>query len=400
MDITLPKESLVHMLSTAGEVVDVKSGIPALGCLYLFATQSMDGHLTVEGSDLNSTIRCSGKATVNEAGSTLIPKLFVDFARAMPDGDVRLYHEPKEGSAYGAAHNGTICMRSVATSRRYSCGALNGQDWPREKIAAAAPATTEHVDIEVPTEIAVLLLKCAVIATGDDVDKPQGVTLLKWGDKSMFSMGCDGHRLAIVKRPIDDDGRGELRMLKRSAKTMAKLLEANAKAHPVCRISVGNDGKWFSVELGDTIFYDRQMPGVVPYDQVTPSTWGTLVRMQREALVTLIKAVSVESETEIILHVGEDKVEAGCKVDGTRREIDEIPILQIERSAALGKKAVDRTIGFKPRFLLEAVDKMLAEEVVMSVTGPESPMMIYPGDDSPKTPLDSKHLALVMPLRF
>lgn len=189
-------------------------------------------------------------------------------------------------------------------------------------------------------------------------------------------------------------------MLKRSAKTIGKLLESNAKAHPMCRISVGNDNKWFSVEVGDTLIYDRQMPAVAPYEQVTPNAWGTLVWMKREELLTLVKAVAVESDNEIILHIGEDKVEAGCKVDGTRRDIDEVPILKIERSAALGKKPIERTIGFKPKFMLEAMDKMTSEEVVMSVTGPESPMMLYPGDDTPKAPLDSKHLALVMPLRF
>lgn len=398
MDITLSKQALVRMLSTAGEVVDVKSAIPAaLGCLYLFATDAQDGHLSVEGTDLCTTIRCGGPATVKQPGSALLPILFRSYATAMPDGDVRLYHTDESQFSSTAT---MVCMRSVATQRRYMMHSLPGHDWPREKINAITPATPDHTSFEAPSDLVALLLRCALTATGDNGEKVTGVALLRWGDKQMIAMGCDGDRMNVVKRPVDDDGRGELRLLKRSTKTIVKLLEGGAKASPMCRICVGNDGKWFSLELGDTVLYDRMMPEAVNYATVTPDAWATRVRVNREAFTALVKGVAVESETEIILHVRETDIVASCKVDGSIREVDEMPILQIENSKALGAKPIERTVGLRPRFVLDAIDRMTSEDLVFSMVHPERAVMFIPGDEEAKRPLDAKHLGLVMPLRF
>lgn len=398
MDITLPKSDLVHLLSMASPVVDEKSHLPVLAGIYV-CTMGTD-QIVVEGTNGHTIIRCSGKAKVNGVGSMVLPLPFEKFAVAMPDGDVRVYLTDS-GNAYGAAPH-MVYMQSAASPRRFMMHTLPGIDWPREKTNAVTSSLANANDVDVPAEIVALLLRAGVTVSGatpEDAMKPSGTVLLKWSNKEMFVMGCDGARLAIVRRPIEHDGRGEVKILRATGKTLIKLLEANAKAHPICRISSTADGAMMSVEIGSTTLYEKQMPQAVEYEQAIRNNWGTRVRVAREKLMTLVKAVSVESDNEIILHVRKTDMIGGCKVDGTRRDVDEIQ-MQIDGDDKLGATPMERTIGARPKFLLDAVDSMTCDEVFLCMTEPLQPMIFVPADDAAIRPIDAKHMALVAPIRF
>jgi DNA polymerase-3 subunit beta len=385
MEITIPKSELAKLLHVTLAIAEKKSTMPILGNVLLSAE---DKSLKVTASDIEVTAVASGSASVKKKGAiTVSAKMFGDLVRELPDGDVTVRTGERDR------------VEVVAGSSKLKIMGVSAEEYP----------VPDSINLPTKCKISAQTLVEMINKTLYAVSLDEGrynmngvcVELIKEGKASSLRMiATDGHRLAMITRPIEGVDFTALKA-KGSTKSDSEsdhvivprkgLGEVRKALETVGDVPVGVDvvGGFLVVESGSWKLVVQLLDSEFPnYEQVLPKAAGTKIAVLSSQLAHALKRVSL---------VVSDK-NKGVRLDFfsnlVRISSSSPEVGEAQEELEIQYKGRDFSVGFNARYIIDALATVGENQpYVLELAGETGPGKMY-------SESDESSIAVVMPLRL
>ncbi len=368
MEFRIAKTEFLRGLRLASGIADRKSTMPMLANV-LLRTQGKN-QLLVAATDLNVSLTAELKSTnTTEGGITLGAKNLYDLVSNAPGDEITL---KKADNHWAEIKSGKVAYRIVGMPDR---------DFPK------VPDHREAMQSGSSTiESAVLreMIERTLFSVCNDETRfhLNGVFFECDGTKARM-VSTDGHRLSKVERTIPDGPKLTSGVIipKKGLMEIRRVLDAG----PQCKLAIKTPHLFLvqdDIALAVKLI-DAQFP---PYDQVIPKDHKRIITVDRGRFIEAMKrAQLMSSETR------------GVKVAATRDGITitsdnpDVGEVREELDAEYDGEAI--AIGFNPKYVVELLGQMSADQVTLALGGELDPGLIRPltGDE---------YLGVVMPMRI
>ncbi|MFQ5509187.1 MAG: DNA polymerase III subunit beta [Leptospirillia bacterium] len=370
MKIRVDRAELLAGLSRVQGVVERRNTVPILSNLLLEA--DTDG-IHIFATDLEIGLRGSYAAEVIDPGSVTVSarKLF-EICRELPDGPVELSEEEQ--------------WVTVTSGRsRFRVASLPSGDFP------PAPEAVGEALVPVDREVFSTMIRKTFFAVGD-IDTRyvlNGVLMTVSADaagETPFKMvATNGHRLAMIDRPIQVDGPLEVSAIvpRKALVEMRKLLDEDEGA-----ISIGFTDKRVIFKKENVTLVSQLVEGTFPsYEKVIPKQAATSVALPTEAAAAAFRRVSLlcqEKTWAVRLALAPGTLTLSSSNPDLGEATEEIPI-EFEGEGF--------STGFNARYFIDVLQNVDGDTVLLETDDPLSPCVV-------RDQGDSGYLTLVMPMRL
>jgi DNA polymerase III subunit beta len=403
MELSLSKKDLLRLLSRMQSVAERKSSMPALSSVLI----AVDGADTVRlaATDLYLALLGRVRADISKPGSVAVSaKDLFERVKMMPDGPVII----------AVASGSAVTLKSKGSARRYTLRGMPGEEFP------PFPTAPEGESMEVPPQVLKELIEKTVFSISTDETRANlNSALLECQGETIRMVTTDGHRLSKAEATIAGKKLTatmlvphkaiiELRNLcdelmasepggseeapsgegKAGKEKKAEKKPASEKKNSVVITQSGPNAFFqfgsinFSVKL-----VEAQFP---PYGQVIPASTDKRVVVNRQELVSALRAVSIAASdrtggVKVQIQAGNMRItsespESGDGFDELAVEYDGAPV----------------TIGFNAKYFLDVLTALGDEEVALLLNGELDPAVVRPAK-----PVEGRdYLAVVMPMRI
>jgi DNA polymerase-3 subunit beta len=367
MKFSLVQSELYRSLQLVAGVVPTKTAAHHLTSVLVEATT--DGQLRFTGTDLDAFLVTHLHASVDEPGVAAVPaRRFLEVVRELP-GDL-------------------IDVRSSPSGVSISCGQgkfrIVGPD-PQE--FPPIPELNEEKIFPVPTDVLTRLIYQSAYAASTDYTRPEqtAVYVHVVGGELRF-VATNGHRLALSMHEGDYPPWEPVLI---PTKTLGVLLRLLTEAQE--SVSLTASKRYCLFNLGGTKLYTRLLDGPFPpYQQAVPSDCSKQLQISREALSSVLRRVSVFSESAT--HMVKFQLQPGqLTVSAQAHDVGEASeALPAEYSGS------EFRIGFNASYVLDLMKTMSTEQVQINFKEATAAAVFQPVQEAGKPDL----LCLVMPLRL
>jgi DNA polymerase-3 subunit beta len=310
--------------------------------------EARDGKLSVTGTDLDTSIRVSVPATVNEEGMVVVDAATLDKATNAPADDIII-----------STDKDSVTVRAGKTWHMLPKGDIS--EYP----------TIDFLNGEVDCEIdginlGSLCRKVAYAISKDDTRKDFTGALFTVKDGKAQMVSTDGHRLAKA----ECEATGELEGCIVPAKAIQilseltgaiKLHSANGKLHVMTA-----DGVQMSISLIAGKFPD--------FSKVFPTSFDTTVTVDAKPLKDMLKYVGMATRKDGTVRIGIHKDTVTLGADNQKCKSNaEIP-------AELEGEPV--SIGINGEYLSQTIEAIGESRLSIRIIDADSPMLVTGVDDS------------------
>jgi DNA polymerase-3 subunit beta len=385
MEITIPKAELSKLLHITLAIAEKKSTMPILGNLLLSAE---DKTLRVTASDIEVTAVASATANVKKKGAiTVAAKMFGDLVRELPDGDVTVRTGERDR------------VEVVAGTSKLKIMGVSAEEYP----------VPDSINLATKCKISAQTLVEMINKTLYAVSLDEGrynmngvcIEMVKEGKASSLRMvATDGHRLAMITRPIDgvdfsalkakgaakgDTGSDHVIVPRKGLGEVRKALET------VGDVQVGVDvvGGFLVVESGSWKLVVQLLDSEFPnYEQVLPKSAGTKIALLSSQLTHALKRVSlVVSDKNKGVRL--DFFNNLLRISSSSPEVGEA-----QEELEVQYKGRDFSVGFNARYIIDALATVGENQpYILELAGETGPGKMYAESDE-------SAIAVVMPLRL
>ena len=352
MRFTCEKNTLLQGLNIASRTVAQKSALSAIEGVLCRAGSG----LTLTGYNMETAITYNIDADVSDGGECVLPKLFGDIIRRLPEGPVTVVVDD----------NFKVSIRSGYAS--FSISAESADEYPD-----LPDVSTGHA-IRIPQSRLKELISGTIFAVSDNQARPihNGVKF-EVSDDAVTAVAVDGFRLARrTYHPEEPTGRNLSFVVPASGlKEVEKILSDTDD--PV-GFTLGS--KHILYQVGDATLVCRLLEGdfldwkrVVPTNcpiQLVASVHDLASSVERVGLIVSEKYKSpircVFGNQELLMRTNTTigAAEDRCSYAGDGKELE---------------------IGFNVRYMADALRAIPSEEVTMELTNGLSPIVLTPVDD-------------------
>ena len=352
MRFTCEKNPLLQGLNIASRTVAQKSALSAIEGVLCRAGSG----LTLTGYNMETAITYNIDADVSDGGECVLPKLFGDIIRRLPEGPVTVVVDD----------NFKVSIRSGYAS--FSISAESADEYPD-----LPDVSTGHA-IRIPQSRLKELISGTIFAVSDNQARPihNGVKF-EVSDDAVTAVAVDGFRLARrTYHPEEPTGRNLSFVVPASGlKEVEKILSDTDD--PV-GFTLGS--KHILYQVGDATLVCRLLEGdfldwkrVVPTNcpiQLVASVHDLASSVERVGLIVSEKYKSpircVFGNQELLMRTNTTigAAEDRCSYAGDGKELE---------------------IGFNVRYMADALRAIPSEEVTMELTNGLSPIVLTPVDD-------------------
>ena len=352
MRFTCEKNTLLQGLNIASRTVAQKSALSAIEGVLCRAGSG----LTLTGYNMETAITYNIDADVSDGGECVLPKLFGDIIRRLPEGPVTVVVDD----------NFKVSIRSGYAS--FSISAESADEYPD-----LPDVSTGHA-IRIPQSRLKELISGTIFAVSDNQARPihNGVKF-EVSDDAVTAVAVDGFRLARrTYHPQEPTGRNLSFVVPASGlKEVEKILSDTDD--PV-GFTLGS--KHILYQVGDATLVCRLLEGdfldwkrVVPTNcpiQLVASVHDLASSVERVGLIVSEKYKSpircVFGNQELLMRTNTTigAAEDRCSYAGDGKELE---------------------IGFNVRYMADALRAIPSEEVTMELTNGLSPIVLTPVDD-------------------
>lgn len=350
MKFTVSRADLLGVLKTASAASDRNATMPALQHVLL----RVDGkRLTATGSDLSLTVAASCSVTGATDGAILAP---LDLARL-----IALF----PADALTVTVKGKSIEVKVGKRIDTSLVGLPASDFPKLPTVDVPASTMDAAPLR-----EALAMAHPAVCTDETRFHLAGVAIDASAGSSRF-VATDGHRLHLVETPIGFTTGTHI--IPGTAVTALRSLLADAES-----VAIALDGQRIAATVGNATLIakliDAQYP---PWRQVVPSADRTArASFDRSALRDAIRRcaeVDKGSNRGVVLKLAKDSGEARLVASSERGAYTE--------DVELGEEwlGADLSIGFNPRFAIEALDAAATDRVVATFGAPLDPIAFIGG---------------------
>jgi len=385
MEITLPKTELAKLLHLTLAIAEKKTTMPIFGNLLLTAE---DGFLKVTATDAEVTAVATTKATVTKKGSiTVAAKMFGDLVRELPECDVTLKTGDRDR------------VEVIAGSSRLKIMGVSAAEYPVP--ACVSLATKCKLSAHTLAEMINKTLYAVSLDEGRYNMNGVCVELINEGKKSALRMvATDGHRLALITRPLDGVEFTSL-VAKGANKKEAEtdhvivprkgLTEVRKALETVGDVPVGVDviNGFLVVESGTWKLVVQLLDSEFPnYEQVLPKAEGVKVAVLSTQLAQALKRVSLvvsDKNKGVRLDFFNNMV----RISSSSPEVGEA-----QEELEVQYKGRDLSVGFNARYIIDALATVGENQpFILELSGESGPGKIY-------AEADESAIGIVMPLRL
>ena len=358
MELVVRKSDLLRELQLFQGIVERKNTIPILANVLLEA----DGkEVRMLATDLEVGLRSRCEAVVGKPGSLTLPakKLF-EIVKALPESDIRI-EQDKSGV-------------KVAAERFDS----RMQTLPREDFPTLPdPAGTWSATL--PREaLRTMIPKTQFAITGEDTRYFLNGALFVLAGDAMSLVATDGHRLALVQVPRDQDGKkgkaaagGEDIRVILPRKTLNELQRLLSEGEDDVRFEKGENHLFF--EVGGRVLISRVIDGQFPaFERVIPKNTDKKIDFDRDRLTSAVRRVELlsnERSRAVKFQIDNGKVE----ITSSSPELGEAhEVIMVEYDGA------PMQICFNARYVLEFLSAVETDVVSLAFKDEMSQAVMTP----------------------
>ncbi len=364
MKFSADRGTLMNTLAKAQGIAD-KKGTVSNVLAHVLMESVDDETVRVKCTDYDVVLLTSFPAKIEKGGKIAInARSFYDSLRLWQDATV-------EVEALPGGNVQCQCGRTKANLMSF-----DPEDFPlieKEEIAEG---------VTVPAK---LLSHLALRMTPFMSDDPSRMNLngmlikLRKGEDGavVTAVATDGHRLAVVEREVPG---AELPFEEKQAIVhrkgvleMRRLLEDDGGGEATLGFAMGE----IVIRTEGASLYVRQIEEEYPnYTGVIPGKFIGELRVNRAELTHAVKIASpiVDSHSQgIRMVISKDRV----VISGSRSDLG-----NVETEVFAEYEGPELTVGYNYRFLLDSLGNVDSEQVVLGITGAESPSLLKPEDET------------------
>ena len=352
MRFTCEKSMLVTGLNIAGRTVAQKSSLSVIEGILCKA-----GHgLSLTGYNMETAITYRVEADITDPGECILPKLFGDIIRRLPEGPVTVVVD----------ENYKVSIRAGYAS--FTISAEAAEDYPE------LPDVSVCRSMKIPQSALKELISGTIFAVAENQGRPvhTGVKFEVQGD-TISAIAVDGFRLARRTYHTDTPSERSLAYVVPSAglKEVEKIL-TDTEEEAVFSLS----SKHILYEIGNATLICRLLEGeFLDWRKVVPTDCPVKLCANVSDLAASIERVGLivsEKYKSPVRCIFSDQVLL-LKTNTT--------IGAAEDRCSIAGNGKDLEIGFNVRYIADALRVIPSDEVILELTNGLSPIVLTPAEE-------------------
>ncbi len=397
MKVVIEQDMLIWGINSVLDIVPSKTALPVLSNILVGTNES--GEVRLSATDLDISIQCILKGTVEAPGSTTVPaRKFAEIVRELPEGPVVLTEE-----------SGRVTLQCQSgLEGTYILMAAPAEDFPELPTEVEGPEMVFETGEDEPEGggesqlLKEMILKTSFAVSRDETRPVLNGVFWKVGSGRMTMVATDGARLVRYSRSLSGSEAREVSteaiVPTRALNHLVKLASAGSA---LGRVQFGQNHLMFDLQAandsetnarGAIRLFSRLVEGpYVDYEQVIPQDNGTKLKAPNSLFTPAVRRVSILASAEthqIRIEINSNRVVLSAssqEIGGEAREV-----LEAEYS---GNEMV---VGYNSKYLLDILRHIDSEQVLFELDGPMAAGIIRPAEQ----PEGEDYLCLLMPLRI
>ena len=362
MKLKVSKDIMLEGLQKIQSVVSVRTTLPILQNILLKAEKDK---LWLSATDLEVSVRTGIAAEVSRGGATTLParRTFGIF-RELPASEIEIDVDDKDVATIRCA------------SSYFKILGLSEEEFP--PVPKFEGRRTYTMDQAVFKE---MLRHTNYAASQDESRYILNGVLLSFKSDKLAVVATDGRRMALFEQEIEfpKDAEADLVL---PFKTVDELLKT-LRDEGVLKIQAAENQVAF--EFDEMLVVSKLVEGTYPnFRQVIPSQCEERIQIEREALLTALRRVSLiasEKSNSVKLTFSKNKLEITAITPEIGEARENLPV-------NYGGKTL--SVAFNPEFLMDPLKILAKDEVSLELTDDLSPGVIKS---------DIPFLYVLMPMR-
>src|SRR5580658_4516421 len=368
MNLTISKEQIIAGLQAVQNVVSNRTTLPILSNVLLRAE---DGNVEFTATDLDVTVVCKVEGKVGKAGATTVPvkKLF-GIVRELNGSEIEIETDEK---------NITSIRSGPSFYKIHGLGADEFPPLPKFKDDKKVSLQQENVKA--------MMRKTAFAISIDESRYVLNGIFISLKDHKMTMVATDGRRLALVDEEVDvpEKSQGEFIIPAKAVNELNRLLQDKGTVE----IKFGENQASFSLKDDkgfSVLLVTKLIEGNYPnYRQVIPGEAKERIPLGREELLQALRRAEImtsEKANSVKMTFGKNQlaITANSPEVGEARE-----------TLAVNYKGKEMAIAFNPRYLIDPLAALSADEVFIELIDELSPGVLK---------INGPFLYVVMPMRL
>ena len=366
MKINISREELLPALQIVNGVVERRQTLPILSNLLMVVTKSQ---LSLTATDMEVELVATIEKSMSASGEITLPaRKLLDICRALPEG-AEINMEVK---------NDRAMIRSGKS--RFTLATMPAQEYPLIEFTEDA----NQFSIS-QSKLKNALDNTAFAMAQQDVRYYLNGLLFELEGSRLRTVATDGHRLALCDTEVESNKNKQAQVIvpRKGVTELNRLLHEGEQS-----INVQISSNHIRIELDGIKFTSKLVDGKFPdYTKVIPAASDTPVVANKNDLKQGLTRASILSNEKyrgvrIILEKG--KIRALAHNPEQEEAEEEIEV---------NYNGNELEIGFNVSYLLDALSIVKSEEVLITITDPNSSCLFLPQDST-----DCKFV--VMPMRL
>ncbi len=362
MKLKVKKDAILEGLQKVQSIVSLRSTLPILQNILLKTDKDK---LWLSTTDLEVSVRTGLAAEVSRAGATTLParRTFSIF-RELPSNDIELETDDKDVTTIRC---GSSFFKVVGISE---------DEFP--PLPKFEGGRSYKLDQGV---FGKMLRNTSYAASTDETRYILNGVLLSFKGDKLAVVATDGRRMALYEQEVEfpKQAEGDMVLPFKTVDELTKTL----KEEGALKIQATENQSAF--EFDEMLIVSKLVDGTYPnFRQVIPAQCEERIAVEREALLTALKRVSIiasEKSNSVKLSFGKNKLEIVAITPEIGEARETLPI-------NYGGKAL--SIAFNPEFLMDPLRTLTSDEIFMELTDDLSPGVIKS---------DNPFLYVLMPMR-
>lgn len=380
MKVIFEKTILLNAIQPALSCVSGKNTIPAIEGINLNCSE--EGKCVVTSYDLEKGFRCEIPCDTQKTGNYILnANKLTQIIKAMPSGYITLEVD---------SNNVT---RIYSGKSEFEIYAMNGADFPQ------LPVLTGDKGFHIQKGILKNMINRTMFAVAQNDMRPElNGSFFKIEGSKITVVSCDGSKMAIkeqitdIKRNEEEESALDMKFII-PGKTLNELLRFLSDSEDT--ISIRLTRKYVIFRIDEIIFFSRLIENeYIDYNRFLPKTPKTTVKINCEAFLAALERAALVTEDQTM---GQLKSFLRCNFEANMLKISSVSVSgKVYDEIITEKEGEDIMIGFKCRYLLDALRASDSEMLKLSLTSSLMGMTMEPYEAKE----DSNFTFLILPLKI
>jgi DNA polymerase III subunit beta len=370
MEVRISRDVLLNGVHKVQGIVEPKGAMPILSHLH-FSTDADKDSICIRATDLEIGTLGYYSANVSAPGAvTLNARKLFDIIRELPDEEIYLKKD----------ENNWVTLKCGKS--KFRLPGLPPEDFPPLPEYSDKPLLA--FDCKILKE---MIRKTFFSISPDETRQALNGLLLEVEGDNASLVGTDGHRLAVISRPVKSNAsKGEVLSFllpKKALSELLKLLEEEGAT-----FGFSSQGNHLAFISGKQVIVSRKIDGKFPnYRQVIPSDNQLKAKAERKGLTHALKRVALLADE---------------KSKMVRFEIQKGNLILVSDNTDLGAaheempieyEGAEVSIGLNAKYVLDILNVIESDTVILNLKDQNHSCLFTVTDDD-------QYKSIVMPMRL